>query len=307
MAKKKSKVAKQKQKKAKSLTKKRKQISSKYNLPLHSSGSLKKAATNIKTPYNSPKALNKPDSNDANPACEKRRMKRAFKVEHDVAAVAARCNSNEQKDFMEEFKSLQERTLRQHQKQKENKQYERSAAISFNQPIFDINKKATTEELIIQATNQFNEQQFMNTSGSTGSAATTTAMFESLNDANNLQNTSNCNKNRNLLQEMAAKKREEMRIKTLYCNNTSNTNNGWNVQSTNDHDKMKENSFWALQEDDSDEENGNNACKGSSSTTTSGGNLFSFSAPSFIVPSTTHSQGTNNGLNHDVAEDDPDL
>jgi len=315
MAKKKSKVAKQKQKKAKSLTKKRKQISSKYNLPIHGSGSIKKAAMNTKTPYNSPKISNKQhDYAGAKPSGGietlsssggKRKISRNFQV------LPIDSNSDEQKDFMDEFKSLQERTLRQEQKQKEQKQ--KSGPMTFTQPIFDISKKTTTEELIIQATNQLNEQQFMNSSNNNNyqSMTNNNAMLDSLSGLNDGQNANpnTSNQNRNLLQEMAAKKREEMRMKTMYGVNSNNSSNAWNTNSSNDQNKMKENSFWALQENDSDEENENenDPCKGG--TTPSAGGFFSFSAPSFIVPSTStaYSKGGNSGFSHGVAIDDPDL
>merc|ERR1719330_1070473 len=140
------------------------------------------------------------------------------------------------------------------------------------------------------------------------SMANTSAMLNSLNDSSNVHSVNIHDKNKNLLQEMAAKKREDMRMMAIYGVKRSNNSNAntWGESVLNEQDKMKENSFWALQENDSDEENEDDSCR--RAATTSAGGLFSFAAPSFIVPSSAeHSQGGNSGLNQAVAVDDPDL
>ena len=288
MAKKKSKVAKLKQKKAKSLTKKRKLISSKYNTPLMSMNPSKSKNMNmnknksgngssnggdnkmmVTTPYNSPTNTNRGMLDI------KRRTKKPNNNKH---------NKQEQQDFIKEYQSLQERTLQEQYKMKQSKLNNKNTnnnsgpASLFNnmaKPIFDINQKPTTDELILKTTNQLHDQQLIGQDNI------------SMNGNGNMNtNTMNSQNNGTLLQQMAAKKRHEMQMKSLY---TVNNDNDWNVNGNDK--KLEKNSYWALQDDDSDDETNNK------NTNSAGGGLFSFAAPSFVVPSVTNIDG----------EDDPDL
>ena len=114
--------------------------------------------------------------------------------------------------------------------------------------------------------------------------------------------------NRTLLQQMAAKKREEMRMNDLYGNKANSSN------TIAEEDRFKNNSFWAFQEDSDDDNENMNANDGSTQSMGGTGGTatrkkkklaspFQFAAPSFVVPN--HSN--DNGVQVDSSAVDPNL
>lgn len=289
MAKKKSKTAKQKQSKAKSLTKKRKQISAQYNVPVlnqkknkNNVGAtpiVKKVNGNdLKTPYNSPMTGGGGVSGGAKGMkmmLDKRKLRKAAL---SSSILKPNANNTETQDFINEYKSLEERTFQQHQQQEHRRRRKKLSSkftsadgmMNFAKPSFELNQKPTTDEMIIKNTSRLNQVQFMN----------------------NGSNQQLSQDNRTLLQRLAAEKQKEERMKA-YCN----TNDG----KQNEEEKMKQNPFWAFQDGDSDDD-GDDSNRKAAAT-------FSFAAPSFSVTSNqAHSIGTHaNNWNTIVGEDDPDL
>lgn len=322
MAKKKSKVAKQKQKKAKSLTKKHKQIASKYNIPCNGiSGSNITSNTNnqsnsrTKTPHNSPR--------DGKMKLDEIKLRRNTKGRVRPAKVTHNCIDGEKQDYIQEYKSLQERTLQQ-QRQKKQQQNTSSTLNNFTQPTFMTNQKPTTDELIMQTASQLNQQQFMSDDTTSSSNSTLNQQLHSFvtNETNHgytihKQQINQQNPNSTLLQTLASAKRKEQQMASLY--NVNNNKNDGRLEK----DKMKHNSFWALHDDDDSDDNGNEKKNTSGSSS-----QFAFAAPSFVVPlplnginnntsssswngSTNTSSKMNQSLNainlQADGEDDPDL
>lgn len=355
MSKKKSKVAKQKQSKAKSLTKKRKQIASQYNVPLHSSSTNSSSNSSSishvvdtnngnsrsafignnssKTPHNSP--LNK----TVQSRLKGKKIMILEKKKVKLLKVNSKSNNNtnsnshdkqkiddETRDFMNEYKSLQERTYQQEQqqlhqtqsrKQKSSSTESNANAFNFAQPTFEVKEHLTTDELIIQTTSQLDQQQLINQNnynnsnhlsqhnihfGNTLSHDNQSHHHHHHHHGHNNFNSDPMQTNKDLLQRLATQKREQQRLQMLY-----------GKKDDGKEEQMKQNSFWALQDDDSDSDDDNGVKRNKIKDNTP---LFNFAAPSFVVPSdgnnpAGHGIGNTsfhmNPQHHLMGEDDPDL
>ena len=288
----------------------------------------------IQTPFNSPKNASSSSGgdtlmNDNDVATSttivnmthrnKQKIDQQFKVKAQSIAMK-RASKKEQKEFEKEYQSLHERTMYQQwkeQQQQQQQQHQRSngkkhtkeqtgstnndndasqnSIIQLAKPIFDIYRKPTTDELVHQTTNQLNQQNLIQQPQHNNQCSDNTSNHESINFTNATETTDN----RTLLQQLAAKKRDEMRMNQLY----NNQNN-----SVDDQEKFKNNSFWAFQdddEDDDDEDRKETTATIQSKPTKTPSPYFQFAAPSFAVPSTNTSINQNQTVSSAV--DDPDL
>mmetsp|Transcript_8542 Transcript_8542/g.10796 ORF Transcript_8542/g.10796 Transcript_8542/m.10796 type:complete len:268 (+) Transcript_8542:97-900(+) len=267
MAKKKSKIGKQKQNKAKSVNKKRKQIASKFNVPFSKNGDFMKpnnstgiaaAAATTKTPANSPKDAIK----GKYIVGKKKLFKKLFQSSTAGSTSRLPKRNDEQATFEHEYKSLQERQY--HLKFQQSASKHNTNQIVMTPATLQINQTPTAEELVADAANQISKfdefgKPLFSSSGNYSSDISNNA----------LTGTSN------ILQVMAAQKRQEMAVASSYMNQKE--------------DKMKDNSYWALHDTDSDEEQDKQESQPS----------FNFAAPSFsLPPSSFHNR---------QVDDDPDL
>ena len=237
MGKKKSKASKQKQAKAKAATQKRRQ-NAKFNIPISKDGVM--AETKSKH--------NKDSKNIPQKLRKKMRGSKPF-------GSNAKQKSGEDKDFEDEYRSLQERQYNAQKKKGKSK----TQAITMAPATLQINQKPTTEQLVSDAASHLGN---MNELGQT-SMSTSTGLGGS-----------------NLLQVLAAQKRQEDYLAQQ--------------EAAKPRDLGEGNNFWALRDDDSDEEGAKQVPS------------FNFAAPSFALPMTN--TNTSIGFNSSVVvDDDPDL
>jgi len=189
MGKKKSNANKQKQAKARAATQKRRS-NAKLNVPIVSSDGI----------------MNKNDSKTV-----------PRKVQKKLKGANPKKNNSEDKDFEDEYRSLQERHFHaQIKKQKSTKTLEMAPAT------LQVNQKPTTEQLVSDATSHLHGMQ-------------------ELGQASMLSGTAiGGNPNSNLLQVLAAQKRHENYLAQQEAAKPRNVGEG--------------NNYWALQDDDSDGE-----------------------------------------------------
>mmetsp|Transcript_9902 Transcript_9902/g.18619 ORF Transcript_9902/g.18619 Transcript_9902/m.18619 type:complete len:259 (+) Transcript_9902:91-867(+) len=258
MGKRKSKASKQKQAKAKSATQKRRQHA-KFKIPLTSDGTTqqlpnKKASTTSK--------INPSGGN------QRKKILKATKPSH-FAGIASQQKEGEDKDFEQEYKSLQER-----------KQYEllqktkpKRKDIEMTPAIFDMNKKLSTEQLMDNTTSHLQDMQEL------GKSRTQTDFGTEENPDSNL------------LQVLAAqKRREDFLAAQMKAANQKNKG-----------DVFDGNSFWALRDDDSDHEQKEQK----NNVATFNFAAPSFVVPTQTVP--VSGPNSNGGLPTIYGEDDPDL
>lgn len=261
MGKRKSKASKQKQAKAKVATIKRRQHA-KFQIPLSSDGTAQPLQNKKATTTTS-------NSSRINPGIDNQQPKiiKGAQPSHSIGKIRLK-KEGEDKDFEDEYKSLQER--KQYEESKKTKPKKKK--LEMTPAIFEVNKKLSTEQLLDNATTHLQGMQELGMSRTLN----TVGMAES-------------NPDRNLLQVLAAQKRQEDFLAQQKAVSQKETG-GY----------LDGNRFWALGDDDSD-----NEVDQKNSVPT-----FNFAAPSFVVPSqTVPLNGTNpDGAFQSVyAEDDPDL
>jgi hypothetical protein len=199
MGKKKSKANKQKQAKAKAATHKRRQ-NTKFNIPVSTDGMMMQTQTTSKKDNKTIPRKPQKKFKNANPAVGNTKQKNA-----------------EDKDFEDEYRSLQERQFIAQSKKQKSKIILKMAPATLQ-----INQKPTTEQLVDDAASHLNGMQEL------GQASTL--------------NGSVCsgNPNSNLLQVLASQKRHENYLAQQEAAKPRHVGEG--------------NNYWALQGDDSDDE-----------------------------------------------------
>lgn len=247
MGKKKSKAGKQRQAKAKSLQSKKLQ----FHVPIskagqvlsqHSSGSF---ALEKSSRQNKSDKLNKMSTSNSN---NTKKTLNKWKSEEDLA-------------YEHEYKSLQER---QYHAQINKTAFKQKKDIQLAPATLQLkmNQNPTAEELIQDAAQKLDGLM------SSSNTSTTTIPFSS-NDSTD---------NQNLLQVLAAQKRQES---YMISNKV----------------RKEENKFWAFQQDDDDDSDEETTKDNSKSSSKKQIPLFQFAAPSFSLPSTYQNE----------VNDDPDL
>lgn len=263
MGKRKSKASKQKQAKAKAATQKRKQHA-KFNIPLSSDGTAppqpNKKATSTTT---SSRINNNPSGNPTS------KMLMGARPSHSVTNTSLE-KREEDKDFEEEYKSLQERKQYEYlQKTKPKKKH-----IEMAPAIFEVNKKLSTEQLLDNATSHLQDMQELGKSRRLNSAGM------------------EANANSNLLQVLAAQKRHEDFLAQQKASSSQKENEG----------DLGGNSFWALRDDDSDDE-----MEQKNNVNTFNFAAPSFVVPSQSVSVQGSNAAGGDGFQAVDGEDDPDL
>ena len=199
MGKKKSKANKQKQAKARAVTHKRRQ-NAKFNIPVSSDGMITQTVTGSKKDIK-----NMP-----------RKLQNKFKTGKPAFGSKQRKNE-EDKDFEDEFRSLQERQFIA-----QNKKHKSKTKLELAPATLQVNQKPTTEQLVADAALHLNGMQELGRASMLNGAAISG------------------NPNRNLLQVLAAQKRHEDYLAQQEAAKPRHVGEG--------------NNFWALQGDDSDDE-----------------------------------------------------
>jgi len=205
MGKKKSKASKKIQAKAKTATQKRKE-NSKFNIPSKDGAIIQTTATTNNNNQQPPKITLQRKLQGARPnAIQKKKKKK----------------SGEDKDFEDEYKSLEERQYHAQLKKGKSKKQ----TIEMAPATLQVGQKPTTEQLVADAASHLGG---MNQLGQgNGSMLTDMAVAGS-------------NPNKNLLQVMAAQKRHENYLEQQEAAKPKDIGEG--------------NNFWALLDDDDDEE-----------------------------------------------------
>ena len=204
MGKKKSKASKQKQAKAKASSQKRRQ-NAKFNIPISKDGAMVQGLPNKKDSKSIPKKVQK-------------KMK-ALKPSAVNSKGSARMN-DEQKDFEDEYKSLQERQLAQQR----TKGRQKKEILTMAPATLQISQKPTAEQLVADA-------------------ATHLESLSQLGQASMLSNQAiGSNPNKNLLQVLAAQKRHESHIaqqEAAKPRDAGEGNNFWALRDSDDEDETK--------------------------------------------------------------------